>query len=481
MSARVRWLSPIWFASAALILCGCDFAPPYAPPTVTLPAKFKENGDWQLAEPRDDQPRGPWWSVYRDRTLDSLEPQVDDANQSLAAALANYEQARTTVQSAEAGLFPTLDQVSQLTTNRQSDHRTYRTLPSTQPDHYGDNRLAIQSSYEIDLWGRVRDTVKAAAATAQSEAALLESVRLSLHALLARNYLALRGLDRELALLTQTSNAYADALKLTRERLAGKIAAPMDVDRAQAQLETAEALIAETRAQRAVLEHAIATLVGRPASSFSIPFAPITIATPRGPKVAPASLLERRPDIAASERLVAAANEQIGIAKAAFFPRVFINLYGGTQDRGVRLLDPHNILYSIGPSIDLPIFDGGQRRAALGAAFARRDQALADFHQRVLVAVQEVEDALSNEHYLNTETKRLNAAIEADKRVLNQSLTLYRDGATNFLDVVVAQTSLLDQQRAALTVLTRELGTSVNLFVALGGGWAPAPAHVAAE
>ena len=465
----------------AAALGGCDLAPPYAPPAVALPAKFKEGGQWQLAQPRDDEPRGPWWTVYRDRTLNALEPQVDEANQSLVAALANYEVARAAVQGTESGLFPTLDQVSQLTTNRQSDHRTYRTLPSNQPSHYGDDRLAVQSSYEVDLWGRVRDTIKQAAAQGQAQAALLENARLSLHALVARNYLALRGLDRELALLRAATKAYGDALALTQNRLAGKIASPEDVARAQAQLESAKALIEDTLAQRAILEHAIATLVGQPASSFSIPQANIVIAEPRGPAAVPLSLLARRPAIAAAERQVAAANEGIGIAKSAFYPRVFINLYGGTQDRGVRLLDPKNILYTIGPSIDLPLFDGGRRTAELDAAMARRDQAYAQYKQTILVAVQEVEDALSSQHHLGAESKRLEAAIKADQTVLDVSLTLYRDGATTYLDVAVAQTALLAQQRAAIGLLTRQLGSSVNLFVALGGGWAPPPTRVALD
>ena len=454
-------------------LGGCDFAPPYAPPAVSLPAKFKESGDRQLARPRDDEPRGPWWTVYRDRTLDALEPQVDDANQSLAAALSNYEVARAAVQGTEAGLYPSLDQMSQLTTNRQSEHRTYRSLPSAQPSHYGDDRLAIQSSYEVDLWGRVRDTIKQAAAQGQAQAALLENVRLSLHAVVARDYLALRGLDRQLALLRAATKAYADALTLTQNRFAGKIAPPEDVARAQAQLETAKALTDDALAQRAILEHAIATLVGQPASSFTIPQAASAIAEPRGPATAPLDLLERRPDIAAAERQVAAANEGIGIAKSAFYPRVFINLYGGTQDRGVRLLDPKNILYTIGPSIDLPLFDGGRRTAELDAAMARRDQAYAQYKQTILVAVQEVEDALSAQRYLGAEAKRLAAAISADQKVLDVSLTLYRDGATTYLDVAVAQTALLAQQQASIGLLTRQLGASVNLFVALGGGWAP--------
>ncbi len=475
----VRASAALGFALSAVILGGCDFAPPYAPPDLALPATFKEAGKWQDAQPRDELPRGPWWTAYKDRTLDELEPQVDEANPTLAAAFANYQQARSSVQQTEAALFPTLDQDSQLTTNRQSEHRQYRQLPSEEPTHYGDDRLAIQSSYEVDLWGHVRDTIRSSAAQTQAQAALLENVRLSLHAFLARNYLALRGLDRELQLLRATTKAYQDTLTLTQNRLAGKITSPVDVARARARLVTAEALVADTQAQRAILEHAIATLVGRPASSFSIPVNAVKIADPRGPAAAPSSLLERRPDIAAAERQVAAANQQIGVAKAAFYPRFFLNLYAGTQDRGVRLLDLQNELYTIGPSIDFPIFDGGARKARLDAAMSKRDETLAQFRQTVLNAVQEVEDALVVQHYLGIEGKRLDDAVKAEKQVLDLSLTLYRDGATTYLDVDVAQVALLADQRAAIALLTRQLGASVNLFVALGGGWAPAPGSLA--
>ncbi len=325
-----RWW--LGLCAPSLLLCGCDLAPPYKPPAIELPSKFKEGvGGWQVARPNDDAPRGPWWTSYKDRDLDALEPQVDDANQTLAAALANYQQARTLVQQAEAGLFPTLEQDSQLTTNRQSEHRTYRSLPSTEPTHYGDNRLSIQASYEVDLWGRVKDQIASAAADTQARAATLENVRLSLHGELARSYLAMRGLDRELQLLRDTIKGFEAALTLTQNRLAGKIASPIDVARAQSQLETAKALLEDTIGRRALLEHAIATLVGQPASGFSIPVKAVVIAVPRGPAAVPSTLLERRPDIAAAERAVASANEQIGVAKAAFYPRFFINLAGGTQ------------------------------------------------------------------------------------------------------------------------------------------------------
>lgn len=461
-------------ALAALACAGCDLAPSYKPPEVALPARFKEGGKWQAAQPSDALPRGAWWTAFKDRTLNALEPQVDEANQTLTIAFANYQLARTQVQQAQAGLYPTLDQDSQLTTNRQSDNRTYRgPLPDDEKTYYGDNRLAIQSSYEVDLWGRVRDTIEANAAEAQAQAALLESVRLSLHAQLARNYVALRGIDRDLKLLRDTTKAFQDALTLTQTRLEGKIASPMDVERAKAELETAKALTDEDMARRAALEHSIATLIGKPASAFSIPVSPVVLAIPRGPKAAPSTLFERRPDIAAAEREVAAANEGIGIAKTAFYPRFFINLYAGTQDRGVRLLDLANELYTIGPSVTIPIFDGGARDAQLKAAYARREQTNAHYRQTILQAVQEVEDALATEYHLANENKRFEAAVVSEKKVLDLALTLYRDGATNYLDVVTAQQALLGHQRATLGLLTRRLDGSVSLFVALGGGWIP--------
>ena len=313
-------------ALAAFLVAGCDLAPPYRPPKVDLPPAFKEAGNVKIAEPSDHLPRGAWWTEFRDPTLNALEPQVDDENQTLAIAFANYQVSRANVQQAEAGLFPSLSQYTQFTDNRQSEHRTYRTPTSNQPNYYGNNELLAQASYEVDLWGRVHDTIAASAANAQAQAALLENVRLSLHGQLASAYVALRGIDRDLKLLGDTEKAYQDALTLTENRFAGKIASPMDVDRAKAELETARALTDDDLARRALLEHAIATLVGKPASSFRIPIAPIAVANPNGPTAAPSSLLERRPDIAAAERQVAAANEQIGIAKTAFYPRFFLNL-----------------------------------------------------------------------------------------------------------------------------------------------------------
>ncbi|MDR3463018.1 MAG: efflux transporter outer membrane subunit [Beijerinckiaceae bacterium] len=461
---------------SAFSLCACDLAPTYAPPNVDLPPKFKEGGMWNLANPSDSLPRGSWWNEFHDKTLNALEPQIEEANQTLANALANYEQARTIVEQAESGLYPYLEQDSSLSTNRQSDHRPLRS--ANQPSHYGANTLDVQASYEVDIWGRVRDTIAASAAEAQADAAILENVRLSLHAELARVYIGLRSLDREGQLLSDTVKTYSDALTLTQNRLAGKIAPPIDVARAQSQLATAQALVADTSARRAILEHAIATLVGKPASSFSIPAAPVIIALPQRPPAVPSTLLERRPDIAAAERGVAAANERIGVARAAFYPRFLLNLTAGTQDTELRLFDLKNALFSVGPSVSLPIFDGGLRTAQLAAATAVRDARTAAYRGQVLLAVQQVEDSLSQEHWLSIEAKRVAESVDAAKKVLDYSLTLYRDGATTYLDVVTAQTTALDAERTALQLRTRRLESSVALFLALGGGWT-APVHMA--
>jgi outer membrane protein, multidrug efflux system len=474
---------------ASLLLVGCNFAPDYAPPSVEVPIKFKESGTWVEARPRDDLPRGPWWRALGDRTLDELELQVDLANPDLAAALAAYDQARAFSAKAASALLPHVDLDNSLTANKESQHRPFRksnrpfTIPGyfneltdnrplNEPDHYGNNLLALQSSYEIDLWGRVRNAVAASVANSESAAAMLESVRLSLQAELARDYVALRGLDSEIKLLENTVRAYTQALALARTLVSGNIGAPADEPRAQAQLEATRAQLLDVISRRALLEHAIASLIGKPASSFAIAPASLSIFAPKIPPGVPLDLLERRPDIAAVERQVAAANAEIGVAKAAFFPRVMINLSGGTQDTGLSLFNFRNSIWTLGPSVTLPIFDAGKRAADLARADAAYLEMAAHYRATVLLAYQEVEDALSNLRWLAKEQQSLSMAANAAQKVLNISLTLYRDGATNYLDVVVAQTTLLEEQRAVLAVRTRRLEADVALIVALGGGFA---------
>ena len=451
----------------ALCLAACELAPPYERLAMEIPAKFKESSDWQMAHPADGEPHGDWWRRFGDKTLDALEQKVDFANQDLAAALAIYDQARAYVVKAQAAFYPLVQHDEQVSANKQSAHREPR--GASEPTYYGINLLDLQASYEIDVWGRVRDTVASAEAQAQASAATLESVRLNLHAELARDYVNLRGLDREAKLLSDTVVAYKAALALTRERLTGQIAAPVDVARAEFQLDSAQAQLADIAGPRALLEHAIATLTGEPASGVSIPPSTKTPKTPVFPPGIPSALLERRPDIASAERQTAAANEAIGVARAAFFPRFTLNMAGGTQDTWFNFISLSNSFWAVGPAVSLPIFDAGLRMAELTSTEAAYRETVADYREAVLRAIQETEDALALLRSQKVEARNTDSAAIAAQKASDLSFILYRDGAANYLDVVTAQTAALDAKRAALQIETRRLQTSVALILALGG------------
>jgi NodT family efflux transporter outer membrane factor (OMF) lipoprotein len=455
----------------ALGLGACDFAPAYQAPPVALPANYKnlDTSMWQTAHPADDQPRGDWWLSFGDSALDTLEPQVELANQDLAAALASYEQARAYVVQAESQFYPSLAHNSQLSDNRQSDNRPLR--GANEPDYYGNNFVDATAGYEVDLWGRIRDAVAASKAQAQASGAIFESVRIGLQAELARDYLNLRFVDQQQKLLQDTVSAYRAALDLTRERYQGKIAAPIDVERARVQLEVAKAQLTDLTATRALLQDAIATLIGRPASNFTIPSSTRAIRVPDFPPGVPSTLLERRPDVAAAERETAAANERIGIAKAAFFPRFTINLLAGTQDTGLNLLNLANSFWSVGPTVYLPLFDGGLRAAQLTAAEAAYREEVARYRGTVLKAIQDVEDSLALTRTLEKEVRSARAAATAAERAQDLALQLYREGATNYLEVVVAQTAALSAELNLLNIETRRQQAVVALILALGGGF----------
>jgi multidrug efflux system outer membrane protein len=456
-------------AAPALLLAACDLAPAYHPPVVELPANFKEAGNWQPARPSDAEPHGEWWLSFNDRLLDELEPQVETANPDLAAALANYLQSQDYVLQAQSAFYPHIGQDETFSTNKQSANRPLR--GAGEPTYYGANTIEAEAGYEVDLWGRIRDQVKAAKAQAQASDADLQSVRLSLQTELVRDYVSLRGLDQEGKLLRDTVKAYKAALDLTRERLAGKIAAPIDVARAEVQFENAKALLADVIGPRAAYEHAIATLIGEPASTFSIPPVAKPMAIPTFPPGVPSNLLERRPDIAVAERETAAANESIGVSRTAFFPRFTINLLAGEQDTGLNLLSLPNSMWSVGPSVYLPLFDAGLRRAELAATEAAYLETVARYRSVVLHAIQEVEDGLANLRSLKIESQAVALAAGSAQRASDLALTSYREGAVNYLDVVTAQTAALDAKRTALAVETRRLQVSAALILALGGDW----------
>ena len=464
MNVRI-WLT----ASIALALGGCDFAPRYALQTPLLSAKFKDATAEGAAFPAKED----WWRSFNDATLDNLQSEVDAANPDLAAAIASNAAEQARAQAALSGLLPHADAIGHVTANKQSNNRPLRS--ANQPTYYGDNLIGAQASYEVDIWGRVRDIAASANATADASADALDQARLELHAELARDYIDLRGLDDEAKLISDTIGIYRSALDLTKSRLAADIASPVDVDRAQAQLSNAEAQGSDLALRRAALENAIAALVGKSAASFRVARSARPLPLPARPRAVPADVLRRRPDVAEAERSTAAANFGVGAARANFFPRFTLIALGGTQDTGFRLFNPGNTLGAIGPTVDLPLFDAGLRQAELYIAKAGFTEAAETYRSTVLRAVKEVQDDLSALRWLAAEWRQTSTAAAAARRAADLSLTLYRDGASSYLDVVTAQSAALEAERLAIALHTRELESEVGLMLALGGGWTLRP------
>ncbi|MDE3174674.1 MAG: efflux transporter outer membrane subunit [Pseudomonadota bacterium] len=449
---------------SALLLQGCDFAPDYQAPAVAMASQFS------------DAPGGGtavgayWWRSFRDSTLDRLEADVDAANPDLAAALGAYQAAQARTEAATSGLFPEIDFGGTLSGNKQSANRPLRS--SRQPTYFGANQIfAGVASYELDVWSRIGDLVKAAHANEQAASDALANARAELHAELARDYIDLRGLDAQAKLLADTITVYRSALQLTRERLNAKIAPPIDEQRAETQLDGAEAQASDLGLRRAALVDAIATLAGKSAAGFHLPTAPASIGFPRRPRAVPGDVLRRRPDVAQAEHEAIAASALIGAARAAEFPKFSIGLLGGTQDTGLNLLSLPNSMFSVGPSISAPIFDFGLREAQLKEAQAQFKIAAEHYRSTVLRALKEVQDDLSALRWLADESRQSDAAAAAASRALDMSMALYRDGAASYLDVVTAQNAALDAHRAAIGVRTRQLESNVALILALGGGW----------
>jgi len=466
--AERRRAACVLMAMAAL--AGCSFAPAYHPPVTVTPASYKEAGPWAPAAPADLAPRGDWWTLYGDATLNRLEQRIDKDNPSLAGALGRYDEARAYLAEARSGLFPHIGLDADITDNRQSDNRPLR--GANQPDLYPADTVGGEAGYELDLWGRVRNSVAAGRAEAQASADDLAALRLSLEAQLAASYIALRGFDRQAELLSATVDAYARADAMTRRRFAGGIASGIDTGRSGAQLAEAQAQLADVRNARALTEHAIASLVGVPASSFTIAPASVDLALPDVPVGLPSTLLQRRPDVAAAERRMAAANAEIGVAKAAFFPSISLGGQGGFQNTGLPgLFTAPDIFWSIGPSAVLNLFDGGRRRAQLAVARANWTQATAHYRGQVLQAFQDVEDGLSRLHHLGVEVAAEDRAVQQAGQAEALSLNRYVKGAVTYLDVVTAQATALRTRRQSLELATLRLQASVGLIRAIGGGW----------
>ena len=457
--------------TAAAATYGCDLAPDYKVPTTPpVPATYKEAGAWTQATPEDTLAKGAWWELYGDKTLDALETQLDAANPSLASALARYDQARAFVDEAQSAYYPLVGGDANFTKNKQSADRPLRSRG--QPNYFGADTVGLAVNYELDIWGQIRNQVAAGEAEAQAQAALADFARLSLETNLANAYFNLREGDAQTQLLTQTVAAYGRALAMTQERHEGGIASGLDVGRAETQLSSARAQLSQAEAQRALYEHAIASLVGQPAPSFSIAPEVVELKIPNIPAGVPSLLLQRRPDIAAAERRVAAANAEIGVARAAFYPQITLAASGGFQNTGQpSLLTAPNLFWSVGPNLAMTLFDAGAHQAQLDIAKAEHNQAADDYRTEVLQAFQDVEDNLALLNHLASAAKDESDAVQSANRTEELSLARYRLGAVNYLDVVTAQTAALGAQLTNLDITTRRLAASVRLIKALGGGW----------
>jgi NodT family efflux transporter outer membrane factor (OMF) lipoprotein len=451
-------------------LVGCSFAPSYRPPSPIVPVAYKEAGPWEPATPDDLDAAGDWWTLFADPKLTALEQRIQNDNPTLAGALGRYDEARAYLAQARSGLFPHIGVSTDITDNRQSNNRPLR--GTNQPDLYPADTVGGEAGYELDLWGRVRNSVAAGKAEAAASGDDLAGIRLSLQARLATSYFELRGYDRQIQLLEATVDAFSKADTMTRRRYTGGIATGIETGQSGAELAEARAQLEDVRNARALTEHAIASLVGTPASIFTLTPEPIELALPMIPIGLPSILLQRRPDVAAAERRMYAANREIGVAKAAFFPSISLGGQGGFQNTGLpSLFTAPNIFWSVGPSAVLNLFDGGRRRAQVAVARAAWTQATADYRGQVLQAFQDVEDGLSKLHHLGAEGVAEDRAVDQAGQAERLTLNRYVKGAVNYLDVVTAQTTALRVRRQAIALDTQRLQASVALIKAVGGGW----------
>lgn len=456
-----------------LLLAACAVGPDYVKPKTETPEAFKEQQGWKIAQPADTQIPAKWWELYNDSLLNSLEEQVNISNQTIAQAEAQYRQARALVQGAQASYYPTVSaNVSHTRSGGKSAGGQLAGTGAT-AGPTTNNQLTIDATWEPDLWGRVRRNVEANQSSAQASAADLQAARLSAQAQLAQDYFQLRDLDADRKLYDTTVEDYKKSLELTRNQYASGTVPKENVVLAETQLRTTEAQAIDFDVQRAQLEHAIALLVGKPASLFSLkPNPNFDTPVPLVPIGVPSTLLERRPDIANAERLVAAANAKIGLAKSAYFPNLTLAASGGYESNSfAHWISLPNRLWSVGPSLAQTLFDGGALRAATSSAEASYDASVANYRQTVLTGFQEVEDNVAALRILEQEAKKQEEAVILSRRSVELTRNQYKAGIVAYLDVITVETTALSNERAHVDLLNRRLSASVLLIKALGGGW----------
>jgi NodT family efflux transporter outer membrane factor (OMF) lipoprotein len=470
------WLTVL--VTLVLISAGCAVGPTYKQPSIDAPAAFKEQSSvdikaaeaagWKLSQPSDAYAKGRWWELYNDAALNALEEQVNVSNQNVLQAEALYRQAKAAVGVARAQLSPTVTTAPAISANGGATV----TGNSSGAASTTTFTLPFNVSWEPDLWGRIRRGVTASAATAESMAANAASARLLFQAELAQDYFGLHGLDAEMALLARTAASYTEYLTLTQNRFSAGIASDLDVAQAETQLYGVQAQLMDLGVQRAAFEHAIAILIGKAPADLTIPSATLNVSPPPVPLGVPSELLERRPDIASAERQVAAANEQIGIAMAAFYPN--LSLTGSAGLAGSSLATwftwPSRF-WSVGPQLAATLFDAGRRRGIVAEQRAAYDATVAAYRQTVLTAMQQVEDNLAALRILSEEADKVQQTVQAATRALDISAAQYRAGTASYLTVITSQATLLTANLTAVTLLTRRLTASVLLVEALGGGW----------
>jgi len=473
MSERMFIMKTRTILAVLLMLTGCAVGPDYHRPDVVTPAAYKESGDWKPAEPKDEAPRGNWWEIYGDANLNALVPQVEISNQNVLAAAAQYRQALALLGVAQAGYFPTLSgglSGSRAQGTSSSTTGTSTVVPGTPIRNT--TRLSYSASWEADIWGHIGRNVEANEASAQASSADLQSALLSAQGTLVQSYFQLRVNDAQQRLLEQTSAAYERSLQITQNRYEAGVAGRVDVAQAETQLKSTQAQAIDLGVQRTQLEHAIAVLIGTAPADFHLKPTNDLPALPPVPAALPSALLERRPDIAGAERRMAAANAQIGVAQAAFFPALTFSSTGGYQNSSLsQLVTLPNRFWSLGSALALTLFDAGARSAQKEAAVAAYDKSVASYRQTVLAAFQEVEDNLAALRQLADEAAVQQSAAQSAAEALALTENQYQAGTVSYLNVVTAQATALGAKRSNLDIAVRRLLANAVLIKALGGDW----------